>query len=59
MERLLHRIKCFSFGQTFDRHHFRAVFHNGESQTGVDTFAIHQAWAGAALSVVASLFCSG
>jgi hypothetical protein len=58
-EGLLHGIECASVGETFDRRHVRAVFHDRQGQTGVDALAIHQDRASPALPMVASLFGAG
>ena len=56
---LLHRMERAVFDQAFDCCDLRAVLHDRERQAGIDPATIDQDRAGAALAVVATLFCPG
>ena len=45
--------------EAFDGGDLRAVLHDRERQAGIDAPAVNQHGAGAALAVIAALFCAG
>src|SRR5438067_4366415 len=58
-ERCLDWMQLLAVRQTFDRGDFLAVMNNRETQTGINSPAIHQHCAGAALAMIASFARAG
>ena len=51
----LQRVQCVGRPQAFDGYHRIAIVHDGEREAGLDTAAVYQDRAGAALPVIAAL----